>query len=194
MECLFDPSKPHFSAWVWLHDIDRHWIEPMSTMHPTRPAAVPLYYASLCGFGGLVENLIAAKSKDIDSRGGRHTTPLHAAAFKRHLEVASLLLKNRAEPNSLDKMARTPLYKAIRLGQPVEMESSLEIARLLVNSGADVNLSGNDGWTPLHAAAVSGRRDITELLLESGAILDIGDKDGDTPLHEARGRNQSCSV
>src|SRR5258708_138371 len=26
MECLFDPSKPHFSALVWLHNIDRTWI------------------------------------------------------------------------------------------------------------------------------------------------------------------------
>jgi hypothetical protein len=55
---LFDPTKPHFAAWVWLHDIDRHWIEPMATIHPTRPEAVPLYYASLCGFCGLVEHLI----------------------------------------------------------------------------------------------------------------------------------------
>jgi hypothetical protein len=32
-ERLFDPSKPHFTAWVWLHDVDRYWIEPMSTTH-----------------------------------------------------------------------------------------------------------------------------------------------------------------
>ncbi len=50
MERLFDPTEPHFAAWVWVHDIDRHWIEPMSPIHPRRPEAVPLYYASLCGF------------------------------------------------------------------------------------------------------------------------------------------------
>ena len=88
---LFDPARPHFGAWVWLYDIDHHWTDPMSTIHPTRPEAAPLYYASLCGFCGLVEDLITANSSDVNSRGGSHTTPLHAASVKGHLEVASLL-------------------------------------------------------------------------------------------------------
>src|SRR6201999_3584859 len=45
MEQLFDSDKPHFAAWLWLYDIDCHWLEPMSTNHPTRPKATPLYYA-----------------------------------------------------------------------------------------------------------------------------------------------------
>jgi hypothetical protein len=57
MERLFDTAKPHFAAWVWLHDTDRYWIEPTSTTHPTPPEAAPLYYASLrfpwsCGAPG----------------------------------------------------------------------------------------------------------------------------------------------
>jgi hypothetical protein len=47
MDRLFDPSKPHFVAWIWLYDIDHQWIKSMSTIHPTRPEAVPLYYAAL---------------------------------------------------------------------------------------------------------------------------------------------------
>ena len=47
MERLFDPTKPHFAAWIWLYDIDRHWMESMSSIHPTRPEAGPLYYASV---------------------------------------------------------------------------------------------------------------------------------------------------
>jgi hypothetical protein len=30
MERLFDKARPHFSAWVWLYDVDRHWKESMS--------------------------------------------------------------------------------------------------------------------------------------------------------------------
>jgi hypothetical protein len=96
MERLFDPAWPHFLAWVWLHDIDRDWIEPMSKTHPTQPEATPLYYAALCGFRGLVEHRIAADSRDINSRGGSHTTALHAASVKRHLGVTSLLLEHGA--------------------------------------------------------------------------------------------------
>jgi hypothetical protein len=63
MKSLFYSEKLHFAAWIWLYDIDRYWMEPMSEKHPTRPKAVPLYYASLCGFRGLVEHLIAAEGK-----------------------------------------------------------------------------------------------------------------------------------
>ena len=111
MERLFDPTTPHFVAWVWLHDLDRYWIEPMSTDDPTSPEAVPLYYASLCGFRRVVEHLIASHSADVNVRGGIHTTPLHAASVKGHLQVASLLLKSGADPNSRDDLGRAPLHR-----------------------------------------------------------------------------------
>ena len=34
MKRLFDPTKPHFSAWIWLYDIDRYWTERMPTIAP----------------------------------------------------------------------------------------------------------------------------------------------------------------
>src|SRR5216684_6123979 len=185
MERLFDPARPHFVAWVWLYDVDYYWTKPMSTMHPRRPEGVPLYYASLCGFRGLVEHLITAHSGDVNSRGGFHTTPLHVAAIKGHLEVASLLLKSGADPNSRDTLDRVPLHRVSQGGQLVVVESSLEIARLLVNTGAKVNVTDNVGGTPLYAAARSGYRDIAELLVESGASLDVRNRKQETPA--ARG-------
>jgi ankyrin repeat protein len=182
---LFDPGKPHFATWVWLYDIDHYWMGPMPTIHPTQPEAIPLYYASLCGLGGLVEHLITAHSPDVNSRGGSHTTPLHAASVKGHLQVASLLLKDGADPNSRDEMDRVPLHRVSQGGQLVVAQSSLEIARLLVNSGAEMNVTDNYGRTPLYAAAQSGRRDIAELILGSGANLDDRDDHQQTPFHAA---------
>jgi ankyrin repeat protein len=190
MEGLFDAAKPHFASWVWLYDIDRYWIEPMSNMHPTRPDAVPLYYAALCGFHGLVEHLIAADSRDVNSRGGSHTTPLHAASVKGHVDVASLLLRNGADPNCRDHLGRAALHRVSQGGQLVMAESSPEIARLLVNSGASVSVADDEGSSPLHAAARSGHREIAEFLLESGASLDIRDKKQRTPLHVACGNGK----
>ena len=186
MRRLFDPTRPHFVAWVWLYDVDRYWTEPMSTIHPTRPEAVPVYYASLCGFCGLVEHLITVHSSDVNTRGGSHTTPLHAASIKGHFDVASLLLERGADPNSRDVIFRVPLHRVSQGGLVIMMESSLRIAQLLVDNGADVNVAGDfDDDTPLHTAALSGYRNIAELLVESGANLDAQNRDQRTPLHLA---------
>jgi ankyrin repeat protein len=180
MKRLFDPTKPHFSAWVWLYDIDHHWIPSMSTIHPTQPEAMPLYYTSLCDFHALTEHLIAAHSPDINGRGGSHTTALHAASVKGHLQVASLLLTNGANPDSRDDLGRVPLHRVSQGG--LRSKSSLEIARLLVDSGADVNVTDEEGCAPLHAAAHSGYHEIAELLLGSSASLDARNKKEETPL------------
>src|SRR6266849_443595 len=185
MERLFDPAQPHFAAWLWLYDIDRYWTERMPTTHPTQPEAGPLYYASLCGFVGLTEHLIATHSRDVNSKGGSHITPLHAASVKGHLNIASLLLRNGADPNSRDHLGRVPLHRVSQCGQLVMAKSSLEIARLLVDSDADVNATDDEGCAPLHAAAESGYREIAELLLGSGASLDARNKEQETPLELA---------
>jgi hypothetical protein len=39
-----------------------------------RAKAVPLYYASQCGFRGLVEHLIAIHSQNVNTKGGSHRT------------------------------------------------------------------------------------------------------------------------
>ena len=191
MKRLFDPSKPHFAAWVWLFDIDRYWTEPMSTIHPTPPEAMPIYYASLCGFRGLVEHLITAHSSDVNRRGGSHTTPLHAASVKGHLEVASILVESGADLNSLDNLGKIPLHRVSQGGHLVMVESSLEIARLLVSHGADVNATDNiEGDTPLHAAARSGYREIAKLLIECGTSPDVLNRNRKTPLHVACGNGK----
>jgi ankyrin repeat protein len=98
MEHLFDPSKPYFASRGWLYDVDHHWLDPMAEVCPTRPSAVPLYYASLCGLHGLVEHLVASHPEEINARGGFHDTPLHAASAKGHFEIVKLLLDSNADP------------------------------------------------------------------------------------------------
>jgi hypothetical protein len=182
MKRLFDPATPHFAAWVWLYDIDRYWTERMPTTHPTEPEAVPLYYASLCGFVGLAEHLITTHSPDVNSKGGSHTTALHAASVKGYLQVASLLLRNGADPDCRDHLGRVPLHRVSQGGQLIMTKLSLEIACLLVNSGADVNATDYEGCAPLHAAAQSGYREIAELLLGSSAGLDARNRRQQTLL------------
>jgi hypothetical protein len=72
----------------------------------------------------------------------------------------------------------TPLHYAARYGH-------IEIARLLLLNGADVNARSNGGWTPLHLAAIFGNVDILHLLIENCADLEAQNNDGEIVLHRA---------
>jgi ankyrin repeat protein len=74
---------------------------------------------------------------DINRRGDSHTTPLHGSTVNGHVRVTSLLLKSGADPNSHDDQGKVPLHRVSQGGYLVMEQSSLEIACLLINSGAN---------------------------------------------------------
>ena len=51
--------------------------------------------------------------------------------------------------------------------------------------GADVDARNQDGYTPLHWAAMDGHVETAALLLDRGADLEARDAHGATPLHGA---------
>lgn len=57
-----------------------------------------------------------------------------------------------------------------------------DIARALIEAGADVNLQNNEGSTALHSAAFLGRLEIVEMLLENGADKELLNIYGSTAL------------
>jgi len=61
-----------------------------------------------------------------------------------------------------------------------------EIAALLIENQADINIEDMKGWTPLHRVAAAGHTSITELLLaQFGISLSVNDEEDGTPLHLA---------
>ncbi|XP_063609173.1 poly [ADP-ribose] polymerase tankyrase-2-like [Penaeus indicus] len=70
------------------------------------------------------------------------------------------------------------------------------IARLLLQSGADVNARDVVGNTPLHAAAQAGHNRVVKLLLAHGAQLEATSRSGMTPLHRAasKGKELTCNL
>jgi hypothetical protein len=72
----------------------------------------------------------------------------------------------------------TPLHWAALNGH-------VEITRLLLQNGAEVNAESNGGWTPLHWAASQGYIDILHLLVENGADLEAQSNNGGRALHFA---------
>ena len=62
-------------------------------------------------------------------------------------------------------------------------KGDVEIVKLLIEYGADLDYIDMDGWAPIHYAAFDKRVEVTRLLLEAGADPNIKTPNGCTPLH-----------
>ena len=107
--------------------------------------------------------------------------PLGLAAFFGRREAVELLLARGGEVNT---HARHPfhvaaLHAALAGPQP-------NIARLLVDAGADVNARQQAGIAPLHETAQNGDLELTQLLLDHGADPSAVNDQGRTPAATAR--------
>ncbi len=56
------------------------------------------------------------------------------------------------------------------------------VARLLVEAGADLNISDDNGWTPLHWAAKAGDAELILAMVGGDGDLLALDRKGQTPM------------
>jgi len=75
-------------------------------------------------------------------------------------------------------LGRTPLHFACEKGH-------LEVVRLLMDRGADLEKADNTGCTPLLIACGRGHLEVARLLLDRGADTEKADSNGETPLSDA---------
>lgn len=61
----------------------------------------------------------------------------------------------------------------------------LEVMKLLIQAGFDVNCLDNDGWTPLHAASHWGKEEVCKLLVENLCNMQAINKVGQTAFDVA---------
>lgn len=90
------------------------------------------------------------------------------ATLARNLETVSVLLEQGTDPN-LVYNTNTALTYAARDG-------FIDIARLLIDYGADVNWIDGEGVTPLILAAFKDHIELVQLLLNHGADTTVRDQ------------------
>lgn len=73
-------------------------------------------------------------------------------------------------------------------------DGDLELARLLLAAGADVEAKGRYGMTPLHRAAYNGLTEAVRLLSAAGADVNAVDRRGHTPLYYAAEKGDTDAV
>jgi ankyrin repeat protein len=94
--------------------------------------------------------------------------PLGLASFFGHVDAARMLVERGAEVNSASRndMKVMPLHSAAATG---DGDTRYELAKLLLENGADPNAVQQDEYTPLMAADQHGDQRLRDLLVEHGA-------------------------
>lgn len=175
----------------------------------------PLNIAAVFGPAELVTVLLDAGA-DIERPDRNGLRPLHNAVLSGHKDIVALLLKRGAAVNSRDNQGRTPLLGfaasagsnlgiaqiLLAAGADPEIEETLdqlraidfaaingevELAKLLLSAGADVNHRQGGFWgeTALMHAVFHDRLDMVKLLIAQGADVKLTNKQGQTSLYYA---------
>ncbi|XP_076995562.1 ankyrin repeat domain-containing protein 31 isoform X2 [Tamandua tetradactyla] len=147
---------------------------------------------------GINEELINIINRDentirnFEEKKGKNNLEIQEPTnIQEHKEVKNF----RKRQNSLKA---TEMRTAVITKRPMRGESQLHLAarrgnlslvKVLIESGADVNLKDDAGWTPLHKASSEGYNDIIVELLKAGAHVNSENLDGIPPLHDAVANN-----
>ncbi|RDW85731.1 hypothetical protein BP5796_04056 [Coleophoma crateriformis] len=113
---------------------------------------------------------------DASTRDDHGDTLLSQAAERGNEVIFALLLETDQFETDLKDIGRwKPLHLASEDGH-------INIVKLLVEKGADINAADMNGRTLLYRASENGHIDVVKLLLEKGADVNATDKNGWTPL------------
>jgi ankyrin repeat protein len=91
------------------------------------------------------------------------------------IEIAKLLIENKADIDTKNSDGNTPLHNACIYGY-------VSTVKLLIKNGADINAKNSHGKTPLHNACIDGFVSTVKLLIKNGADINVKDNRQQTPL------------
>ncbi|MBL8982825.1 MAG: ankyrin repeat domain-containing protein [Gemmatimonadetes bacterium] len=134
---------------------------------------------------------LVARGADVNASQGDGMTALHWAARFNQAEIATLLLRAKANVAATTRIGGyTPLHVAAENGAG-------DVVALLVKAGANPNAAGEVGVTPLHLAAIQGDVRAVKALIDAKATVDSREPQwGQTPLMiaAAKGRTEAVKL
>lgn len=104
-------------------------------------------------------------------------TALHWAAYSKNPNILKIALNDKNYSKILNKQnknGRTVFhFNALQWG-------NLDVAKMLINAKADINIKDNNGQTALHYAVALRRWDLAKLYITAGADIKAKDNSGDS--------------
>jgi ankyrin repeat protein len=179
---------------------------------PPKPPAVTLssgeqefFDAIRQGNSAKVSELVKQQPALIKARWKNGCSAVMYAVYANHPEIAESLIATGIEPDIFEAAAtgRVERVRQLLKQDPNLIHAwsadgwtalhlnfnHLDVATLLIDSGADLNLNSRNGLnaTPLQGAAATNRIDLARLYLSRGANVNCRSDQGASPLEEAAG-------
>ncbi len=124
---------------------------------------LPLHYVIELKIDEIQELIITNTNKSkINKLNQIGQSALHIASKKGASFALSLLIKNGANVNSVNRADSTPLH----------LSPNIEITRLLLDAGANINSVNSEGLTPIQISAKAENEPLLVYLINKGANLD----------------------
>ena len=161
MRHLFDPAKPYFAAWLKSYNIDREC------------------WSFLKGDDDDDDLYHTLSFRAPHSLSEDYASCLYYASFCGFRNLTKhLIAKDPQHVNARVGLNKSPLVAALR-------NRHIQVAELLHQHGAVLDIIGYQGRTLLHAASMDGLTDVAQWLLKIGADANAQRDDHTTPLHLA---------
>jgi quinoprotein dehydrogenase-associated probable ABC transporter substrate-binding protein len=180
----------------------------------------PLHHALQQQYADMVA-LLVAHGADVNMRDRDGWTPIMTAAYIDDADAVRLLAAHGGDPNAQSAQNLSALGIATQYGKDkaavalvevgadpnrtvgdagytplmlVAANDARDVARALMQKGADVNAHNGGGVTALMIAAANGRAEMAELLVRGGANVRAQSERGDTALSLARAKGHENVV
>ncbi|KAL2374239.1 hypothetical protein RJ035_000191 [Blastomyces gilchristii] len=143
-----------------------------------------LYIAVYSGRADVLKMLMEKGANPKEWRGSQIDSPtvLHIASKGKSEAVIAILLEAGLDPNKTTcEYYWTPL-SYMMLSTKGSSISRVNMAKLLLDAGANPDLADDMNWTSLHLAIERGDADMVKILIERGTSLTVMTGKGDTPL------------
>lgn len=126
---------------------------------------------------------IIAQGVDVNSKDENGNTLLHFAVLKENYELVNLLIYKNADLNLKNQENEAPLNLAIGLAYRGGIYNP-QIAKLLINNGADINVKNPiENLSLLHLAVKKNDKGFINFLLDKGININAKDSSKSTALH-----------